>query len=155
MMEGNNQNIKSSEDIDFELGVAGNSVNFSPDEENYPHNQTTSEAEEEEDQDVDDENENLNEKTIGDKSSKSARFNNQDKTDEITYIENVKQIPEKDYTQNNETYEKNYDRNKLPSDSKLNPETETKVQSLDPDEPKNGKANNGFSRKMKNKNQPL
>ena len=84
---------------------------------------------------------------------------NQEKTDEKTYKENVKQIPEKDYTQNNETYEKNIDKNKLPQDSKLNPETETMVKTPDPDEPKkngqNGAVRNELSKRMKNKNQPL
>ncbi|MEP7146980.1 MAG: hypothetical protein ABI792_08215, partial [bacterium] len=83
---------------------------------------------------------------------------NQEKTDEKTYSENIKHQNEKDYSQNNETYDKHNNINDI-RDSKLNPETETQFQAPDPDEPKinNNKAENlrGSGNKMKNKNQPL
>ena len=150
-MDEINQNIKSSEDIDYELEIAGSNLGFSPDEEKY----TDSETEVEDEEDTED----LNNNDIKEKGLKSAGSKNQERTDERTYEENVKQIPEKDYTQNNETYEKHIDRNRLPKDSKLNPETETMVKTPDPDEPKkngyNGAVRNDLSKRMKNKNQPL
>ncbi len=167
IMGENNQIVKSTEVIDKELEIEGN-LGFSPDEEGYPikgtddktevkskkekHSKNEANDEKETDKEV------LKKYDIKGKELSSPELPNQERTDERTYKENVKQSNEKDYSQNNETYDKNSDNFKI-EDSVLNPETETQFQEPDPDDPKilnqNGKGVKGVNNKMKNKNQPL
>ncbi len=151
-MEDNNQNTKSSEDIEYELEVSGNGENYTPDEEEFPENNDEKETENEDEEETENEDvgEDLNRSNIG--LHGSGINANQEKTDEKTYKENVDQVLEKQYKQGNETYDKNV----LTEDSKLNPQTETQFQAPDPDEPKKIVQNsNSSKKKMKNKNQPL
>lgn len=166
MAEENIQNIKSPEDIDNELEIAGNVADFTPDEEEFPeivNNILSEEPEDEELQEgekVSNKDKKLNKRRIGQKGYPTSGEINQEKTDEKTYKENVKHVTEKNYASSNETSEKKSDKDEIIQDSKLNPVTETQFQAPDPDEPKKNRKSgvdnkHELSKKMRNKNQPL
>ncbi len=160
MTDDNNQHTKRAEILNNELESTSKLMSFTPDEEDYPVKDMLKALDEdqEEDEMEQDNAAEFKKDTREKKGLQADAKGNQEQTDEKTYSENIKHQTDKDYSQNNETYDKNNNISGI-QDSKLNPDTETQFQAPDPDEPKKSKqkAENlkGSGNKMKNKNQPL